>query len=255
MRMHTPCTLVRCSWLVVLHVSSARVHAATPRVMMPMMMGGPLPMSMFQLPLLVSKLGGSDGVEDQRSALVVISHLSFWGSADRVAAVTSAGAIPPLVQLLGIDYPPEFQEEAAQALWGLSRADAENAATIAAAGAISPLVQLLGRGFPAGVVRNALGALAHLSSYHDISVIISAAGAVPQLVQLLRSDLPADVIHNAVTAMAHLSQHGDGAAAFAAAGALSFLLLRRAKATLLRMRWFLLAVILAGLYYVKVVYG
>ncbi|KAG1660384.1 hypothetical protein FOA52_007289 [Chlamydomonas sp. UWO 241] len=223
---------------------------------MPMMMGAPLPVSMFNLPLLVSKLGGNDGAEDQRNALGIISHLSFWGSGERVAAVTSAGAIPPLVQLLGSGSAAEVQEKAAQALWGLSRVDAMNAVAIAAAGAISPLVQLLGPGSPAGVREKAAGALETLAKNRENAVTIVAAGAIPALLQLLSRGSSAEAT-SAAAALWCLSQNDENAAAFAAAGAFPLLRASRAMASFLRLRWFLLAAILAILaaLYVKVVHG
>ena len=78
-----------------------------------------------------------------RYAARAISRLSH--SRDEIAAeIAAAGAISPLVNLLGGDRGDEAQEEAAGALYALA-GNAGNRLEITEAGGIGPIVQLLGK--------------------------------------------------------------------------------------------------------------
>ncbi|KAG1665194.1 hypothetical protein FOA52_002595 [Chlamydomonas sp. UWO 241] len=98
------------------------------------------------------------------------------------ATIAAAGAIPPLVQLLGAG-DTKVQRAATFALGCLSK-DPDIAIAIGAAGAIPPLVNLLGSACEATDM-NAAGLLRDLAEVNDeIVVTIAAAGAIPPLVQL-----------------------------------------------------------------------
>ncbi|KAG1657004.1 hypothetical protein FOA52_012005 [Chlamydomonas sp. UWO 241] len=79
-----------------------------------------------------------------------LDRMAFATSANR-AAIVAAGAISPLVQLLGQHTPAGVQMAATDALKQLAVNHAENQSVIAGAGAIPPLVKLLERRSPAGV--------------------------------------------------------------------------------------------------------
>ncbi|KAG1677624.1 hypothetical protein FOA52_010405 [Chlamydomonas sp. UWO 241] len=96
----------------------------------------------------------------QKKALVTLSQLCIHDPDSR-AYIAAAGAIAPLVQLLGAGSSADTQERAATALWHLAKEG--NADIIAAAGAIPPLVQLLGHGTPADVQNQACALLATLA--------------------------------------------------------------------------------------------
>jgi vacuolar protein 8 len=99
-------------------------------------------------------------------------------------ALAAAGALPPLVAMLG-DGTAEERAAAAEALRKLARNDA-NKAAIAAAGAIEPLVALVRDGDARGKAE-AAGALWSLA-YGDVAIVsaIAAAGAIEPLVALVR---------------------------------------------------------------------
>ncbi|KAG1666984.1 hypothetical protein FOA52_004267 [Chlamydomonas sp. UWO 241] len=129
------------------------------------------------------------------------------------AIIAAAGAIPPLVQLLGSGYLAVVQQMAAQALWNLTLND-DNKVTIAGSGAIPPLVQLLGSRSPAKVQHRAALALSSLARIANNAVTIAAAGAIPPLAQLLGSSSPANVQKAAAWALSAL---GDSSADIRAA--------------------------------------
>ena len=90
----------------------------------------------------------------------------------------SAGAIPPLVALLGSPS-VGIQEEAARALGNLAM-NADNCIKVEDAGAIPCLVALL-RSPSVGVQECAAGALRILSGLADNQAKVAAAGAIPPL--------------------------------------------------------------------------
>ncbi|KAG1674862.1 hypothetical protein FOA52_015252 [Chlamydomonas sp. UWO 241] len=72
---------------------------------------------------LVRKLGASARPSQQRAALEVIGQLCEEGYDDDLVVIAAAGAITPLVQLLGAGTSTDMQEEAASALWELAMND------------------------------------------------------------------------------------------------------------------------------------
>ena len=98
--------------------------------------------------------------------------------------IAAAGAIPPLVALLGPHSSAEVQEQAAGALSILAFND-DNKVKIATAGAILPLVALLGHHNSPEVQMRAAGALWYLSRNDDNRVKIRSAGAVVLLKRLM----------------------------------------------------------------------
>ena len=96
------------------------------------------------------------------------------------AAIAAAGAILPLVRLLG-SASEGVQEQAARALEILAVNSDDNPAAIAAADAIPPLVRLLGSR-SAGVQERAAG-LANLAVTDANRAALAAAGAILPLVR------------------------------------------------------------------------
>ncbi|KAG1670962.1 hypothetical protein FOA52_011397 [Chlamydomonas sp. UWO 241] len=138
------------------------------------------------------------------------------------AVLAAAGAIPPLVRLLGPEVPVDVQMNSAAVLSTLADHNTANAFSIATAGAIAPLVRLLrSPGAFKSVHLNASGALVALveSDIAQIAAGIAAAGAIPPLVKLLGSDSPAMLQQNAARLLGSLAQHAEYAASIAGAGA------------------------------------
>ncbi|KAG1661173.1 hypothetical protein FOA52_002625 [Chlamydomonas sp. UWO 241] len=78
---------------------------------------------------LVRKLGANAHTSQQKEALAMIGGLSLSDDQDILAAIASAGAIPPLVQLLGASFSDEVPEAAAAAMSNLAEhADSTNLA-------------------------------------------------------------------------------------------------------------------------------
>merc|ERR1719399_2293303 len=84
---------------------------------------------------------------------------------DNQAEIAKAGAIAPLVKLIGASASPSCQEEAAGTLMNLAACDA-NKPKVMSAGAVAPLVALLTSGTDA-TKEHAGGALANLANGHD----------------------------------------------------------------------------------------
>ncbi|KAG1676156.1 hypothetical protein FOA52_004997 [Chlamydomonas sp. UWO 241] len=97
------------------------------------------------------------------------------------AIIVAAGAIPPLVQLLGQHNSERMHIAAMGVLRKLGSHDAKNQAIIVAAGAIPPLVQLLGQQSSEHVHMATMGTLNCLGM---VMADISSAGAIPHLVRL-----------------------------------------------------------------------
>ena len=119
-------------------------------------------------------------------------------------ALAAAGALPPLVAMLG-DGTAEERAAAAEALWKLAR-NKYNKAAIAATGAIEPLVALVRDGDARGKA-TAAGALLNLAAGDAaIKAAIAAAGAIEALVALVR-DGDAEGKANAARALRALPSH------------------------------------------------
>jgi hypothetical protein len=193
------------------------MHAAPSPYAMP-------PLARRDVRNIVRKLGAGARPSQQMEAAKMIAGLADDGAA--TAAIVSAGAIPPLVQLLGPGASSaEVPYYAAASLSNLAQT-AELAATIAAAGAVPLLVQLLGPGSTAEVQRNAALALCNLAQLADIAATIAAAGAIPPLVQLVGPGSDGITKRAASGALNNVGYHNADICASIAAAASSAGLLR-----------------------------
>ena len=112
---------------------------------------------------LVQQLANRDTALNAAKAILGVAHAAWADNdLDIHASFVSAGALPPLVELLGAHNMSEVQEAAAGALLALALND-DNKAKIATAGAIPPLVEFLGCQSKARVQMAAAGALSHLA--------------------------------------------------------------------------------------------
>ncbi|KAG1664750.1 hypothetical protein FOA52_004758 [Chlamydomonas sp. UWO 241] len=93
---------------------------------------------------LVQLLGLGVQARSQRAAALALGRLAVIHDVWYRPAIIGAGAVPPLVGLLGPKSSAGMQMAAARALFCLGHGSAENRVVIAAAGAIPSLVQLLG---------------------------------------------------------------------------------------------------------------
>jgi hypothetical protein len=77
------------------------------------------PLSQSEIQDVVRKLGGNP--RERKQAVVTMHELccDSWSNPDNLAAIAAAGAIPPLVQLLGPGSPAGVQQAAAGALTNL----------------------------------------------------------------------------------------------------------------------------------------
>ena len=187
-------------------------------------------------------------------ALVLLSGRSL---ADRVA-VTEAGGVSPLVNMLGDGRNATIpQVHAAAVLSELSRTG-ENKAAIVSAGGVAPLVRMLSNRnedaqmHAAGAVahltantsaqkliaelngifplvnllsaarettaRHAVGALYHLQASSDNKGIIVKTGAIPPLVKLLRRSEGHETQEAVASVLSDLSRHQSGGKAITLAG-------------------------------------
>ncbi|KAG1674308.1 hypothetical protein FOA52_013497 [Chlamydomonas sp. UWO 241] len=108
----------------------------------------------------------------------MITRLCVDGDSGSLAFIVSAGAIPPLVQLLGPGASDDVQMAAAGALVNLAGND--NQFTIADAGAIPLLVQLLGAGsadLGTNFAASALMALGHNNAKNGAAIAVACASA------------------------------------------------------------------------------
>ena len=149
---------------------------------------------------------------------------SAWDLAGAQSEVVSAGALPPLVALLGAESTAEVQSAAAGALRNII-CGADNRVKVAAAsaGAVSFLVALLGTQEPAAVQEQAAAALQHLAFNADSKSKIIAAGAIPSLVALLRCNNTAAVQEVAAGALCMLVRNADNEVKTAASVAIPLL--------------------------------
>ncbi|KAG1663063.1 hypothetical protein FOA52_011583 [Chlamydomonas sp. UWO 241] len=103
--------------------------------------------------------------------------------------IAAAGAIPPLVQLLGAASPAYAQRNAAGALARLAQ-NADNMATITAAGAIPPLVMLLRLGsddLPKEFATRALVILGLNNAKNRASIAAAGASAGVDVLEKMES--------------------------------------------------------------------
>jgi hypothetical protein len=199
-------------------VPSARMHTQPPSRTMP-------PLHFQEAMKLVRKLGSSRRVEVAQ-ALAKIAASCDEGHPDSLAAISEAGAIPPLLRLLGPGPSQMTQQKASSSLYILAAYADHNKAEIAASGAIPTLVELLQPGsIPADTQINVVGVLMHLCDGDaGYAVTIAAAGAIPQLVRLLGSGSHTKIQKNAASALGKLvlntEMNAQNAVAVAAAGAI-----------------------------------
>ncbi|XP_011100555.1 U-box domain-containing protein 4 [Sesamum indicum] len=131
---------------------------------------------------LVSMLHSSFPLVAREAALLALLNLAARNQRNKIKIVT-AGAVPPLVELL--KYPNgNLRELAAAAVLSLSSA-ASNKPTIAASGAALLLVQVLCSGSVQGRV-DAVTALYNLSTCEEEPKLVLDAKAVPPLIDLLK---------------------------------------------------------------------
>ena len=178
-------------------------------------------LTMF-IPALVQELANRDTAYEAARMIMGMAH-SAWaqndpGPRDKILA---AGALPPLVALLGTRSTAAVQEVAAGAIFFLAYDNAENIIKIAAAGSIPPLVTLLGSRSTEAVQAAAAGALWHLSVNADNKIMIAAAGAIPPLVALLSSEITTAGRIATVRALRNLVANGDIRVKAVDAGAIS----------------------------------
>mmetsp|Transcript_97106 Transcript_97106/g.177933 ORF Transcript_97106/g.177933 Transcript_97106/m.177933 type:complete len:722 (-) Transcript_97106:79-2244(-) len=129
-------------------------------------------------------------LDEKQRAAFMLRHFAAEHAENQIA-IAKAGAITPLVELLG-DSAPGLREEAARALWNLARNNKEinvdNQVAIVSAGAIRPLIRLLEDEVP----RNRVVAAAVLNdlAIDNIAnqIAIARAGAISPVVKLLRQD-------------------------------------------------------------------
>jgi hypothetical protein len=135
---------------------------------------------------------------------------------ERPRTIVEAGAIPPLVRLLGSGRGREA-EFAAGALWGLALRS-ENWKLVLEAGGIGPLVALLssGKGAEADY---AASTLRNLTLRPNSQKLIVQAGVVGPLVRLLSSGKGGEA-ENAAATLWHLAQRAETRPMIADAGAI-----------------------------------
>lgn len=173
---------------------------------------------------LVQQLAERDTAYDAVSAIASMADVTAGNYPATHAKIIAAGAIPPLVALMGAQSTEWVVMLVAGALQNLSTNNAGNTTKIINAGAISPLVALLSALRPAAVQEKAAGALQNLACNNASNqLIIVAAGAIPPLVALLggrQSTAAARV--QAVGALQNLSSNNnaDREAEIIAAGAI-----------------------------------
>ena len=143
-------------------------------------------------------------------------------TADKNRAIVRAGAIEPLVALVGGDN-AGAQVAAAAVLVNLAFDNADNRVAIVRAGAIEPLVALV-RGGSAMAQEQAADALRNLASSAANQVAIAQEGAIGPLVAMMRDGSPRAQVE-ATTALCFLAvSNPENQAAIARAGAIGPLL-------------------------------
>ena len=137
-------------------------------------------------------------------AAVALKHEAMKGR-NHSSAIAAAGAIPPLVALLGKDSQEELQDEAAAALRALCLGSDENRSDVLAAGAVPPLVALLSSE-SAETQEQAAGLLASLAMNGETaSAIVAASGLLP-LIRLC-AERSCGIKFEAASALRNLAAH------------------------------------------------
>eukprot|EP00898_Chlorokybus_atmophyticus_P008373 jgi/Chlat1/8537/Chrsp82S07940 len=169
---------------------------------------------------LVTLLHMSNALELRQAATQAMGNLIFC-DADAAAVAIEAGAIAPLVALLG-DIDVDRQALAANVLRLLAAEVADARAAIARAGAIPALVALLSTGMQR-CHEYAAEALANIASHSTVhKLAITEAGAIQPLVTLLCMSSTPGCKYAATRALAILANSNDSVvAAIIAAGAVA----------------------------------
>jgi HEAT repeat protein len=143
-------------------------------------------------------------------------------NSDNKAAMTAAGAMPPLVLLLASDS-EDVRLAAARTLRNVvsQTSHVGTKLAIAAAGGIQSFVRLLGPGSSEDVQMQAAASLVGLASgLAELKSAIAAAGGIPPLVRLLGPGSSGDVQAKAIHALRNLaSNHSENSTAIIAVGA------------------------------------
>lgn len=160
-------------------------------------------------------------LDEKQRAAFMLRHFAAEHAENQVA-IRRAGAIGPLVQLLG-ESSAALREEAARALWSLARNSREvstdNQRAIGEAGAIIPLVRLLEDEAPRVRVV-AAAVLNDLAADHAANQIaITRSGAIRPLIKLLRHDEAPALVMAASLLQSLASETADHQVAAALMGA------------------------------------
>ena len=173
--------------------------------------------------ILVKLLSSTGPLRARTAAAGALWSLSI-GHAAIQAAVTAAGAIPELVQLLCTD-DAGAQRQAAAALAALAVGGHSIQGSITSAGGIEPLVRLLdaaaarAQGSTAAQAASALAAL--VANHPANQAAVAAAGGIEPLVALIRDAGAEDAKEEAATALwALTASHPPNQSASAEAGAI-----------------------------------
>ena len=182
--------------------------------------------SSSDIPSLVGKLNNTQCTEEvHKHAADALAYIAFEDAGNQ-AEIVAAGAIIPIVDLLG-SKSSGVQESAAGALWYLIKDCTANRVKFAAAGAIPALVSLLGPQRSNGVISSALLALYYLAENSSDNLVaeIVAAGAIPPLVALLGPQSSTKVQMNAAGALMKLASLANNKLIRSAGGVLALRLL------------------------------
>ncbi|KAG1667859.1 hypothetical protein FOA52_011047 [Chlamydomonas sp. UWO 241] len=186
-------------------------------------------------------IGADSRPAQKKHALQTLCDLCYTLQEDPgiLVAIAAAGAIPPLVQLLGLYAsdgnkllspdveellsPEDLQCFPVAALLALSEND-DNTVSIAGAGAVPRVVQLLLPDAPSYMLEPAAALLYNLTRVNaEVAGTVIPAGAVPRLVLLLGPGSTPATQWQAAGVLELLSVHAGNRATVAAAGAIPML--------------------------------
>ena len=170
------------------------------------------------VPLLATTLiSSSANVKEMHSAASLISKSAYAvaqlarGNSDTQIALAEAGAIPPLVAMLGSPN-AEMQAHAAGALAALSTDNADNQAAIARTGAVAPLCALVREGGLKGKEQSALALWALSTDSAANKATVAKLGGIEPLVGLLVSGDSDSSLDHSIAALTSLaSKHAENA--------------------------------------------
>ena len=166
--------------------------------------------------------GAGKDATNSASAANALSSLSAFaiaqlsrGHRSNQLALAEAGAIPPLVAMLGSPS-SEMQANAANALAALSRHNADNQHAVARTGAIAPLCSLVREGAP-NVKEQSAAAIWSLAADNapNKATVAKLGGIEPLIGLLVGADTPASLEHSVGALGALASKHADNCEAIA----------------------------------------